>query len=56
MQQSLTKRAFLKNLLRYFGFPLAAAGVLILAFILLQGQIIKEIRKGTYQVLTDAVR
>jgi len=56
VQQSLTKRAFLKNLLRYFGFPLAAAGVLILAFILLQGQIIKEIRKGTYQVLTDAVR
>ena len=56
MQQSLTKRAFLKNLLRYFGFPLAAAGVMVLAFILLQGQIVKEIRKGTYQVLTDAVR
>ncbi|MDD4310909.1 MAG: hypothetical protein PHW41_00310 [Eubacteriales bacterium] len=56
MQQSQSKRAFLKNLLRYFGFPLAAAGVLTLAFILLQGQIVNEIRKGTYQILTDAVR
>ena len=55
MQQSLPKRAFLKNLLRYFGFPLAAAGVMILAFVLLQGRIVNEIRKGTYQVLTDAV-
>ncbi len=56
MQQSPSKRAFLKNLLRYFGFPLAAAGMLILVLIPLQGQIVKEIRKGTYQILSDAVR
>ena len=50
------KRSFLKELLRYFGYPLAAAGVMMLAFFLLQGQIVKEIQKGTYQILIDAAR
>ena len=66
MQQGKTKRAFskdsflkhplLKELLRYFGYPLAAAGVMVLAFFLIQGQIVKEIRKGTYEILIDAAR
>ena len=54
MQQSQTKRAFLKNLLRYFGFPLAAGAVMLCAFFLLQAQVVKEIRKGTYQILMGA--
>jgi len=56
VQQSQSKRAFLKNLLRYFGFPLAAGAVMVLAFFLLQAQVVKEIRKGTYQILMDAAR
>lgn len=54
--QNETNRAFLKNLLRYFGFPLAAAGVMLIAFFALQSQIVNEIRKGTYQILEDAAR
>lgn len=50
------KRSFLKNLLRYFGFPLAAAGVMLIAFFALQSQIVAEIRKGTFQILEDAAR
>ncbi len=56
MQQRKSKRAFNKNLLRYFGFPLAAGAVIILVFFLLQGQVVREIRKGTYQVLVDTAR
>jgi diguanylate cyclase (GGDEF)-like protein/PAS domain S-box-containing protein len=56
VQKGEKKRTFLKELLRYFGFPLAAAGVMVLAFFLLQGQIVKEIRKGTYEILIDAAR
>lgn len=56
MPQGETKRVFLKNLLRYFGFPLAAAGVMLIAFFALQGQIVNEIRKGSYQILEDAAR
>ncbi len=56
MQQNDSKRAFLKDLLRYFGFPLAAAGVMVLAFFLLQAQVVEEIRKGTYQILEDSAR
>ena len=51
-----TTRAFLKNLLRYFGFPLAAAAVMLIAFFALKSQIVKEIRKGTFQILEDAAR
>ncbi len=54
MQQREQKRAYLKNLLRYFGFPLAAAGVMLIAFFALHNQIVNEIRKGTYQILEDA--
>ena len=56
MQKGEKKRVFRKELLRYFGFPLAAAGVMVLAFFLLQGQIVKEIRKGTYEILIDSAR
>lgn len=56
MQKSESRREFLKNLLRYFGFPLAAAGVMLIAFFALQSQIVVEIRNGTYQILEDAAR
>lgn len=56
LKRFFEKRSFLKELLRYFGYPLAAAGVMVLAFFLLQGQIVKEIQKGTYQILIDAAR
>ena len=56
MQKGEKKRVFRKELQRYFGFPLAAAGVMVLAFFLLQGQIVKEIRKGTYEILIDSAR
>ena len=56
MQQGKSKRAFLKNLLRYFGFPLVAAAVMMIAFFALQSQIVGAIRKGTYQILEDTVR
>ena len=55
-KDSFQKQPFLKELLRYFGYPLAAAGVMVLAFFLLQGQIVKEIQKGTYEILIDAAR
>ena len=50
------RRALLKNLLRYFGFPLAAAGVLLIAFFALQAQIVTEIRKSSYQILETAAQ
>lgn len=56
MQQRESKRAFNKSFLRYFGFPLAVGAVIILVFFLLQGQVVREIRKGTYQVLVDTAR
>ena len=56
MQKGEEKRVFRKELLRYFGFPLAAAGVMVLAFFLLQGKIVKEIQKGTYEILIDSAR
>ena len=55
MQHEL-RRALLKNLLRYFGFPLAAAGVLLIAFFALQSQIVQEIRKSSYQILETAAQ
>lgn len=56
MQQNNSKRAFLKDLLRYFGYPLAAAGVMLIAFFALQSQIVKEIHKGTNEILVDSAR
>lgn len=56
VQQSEPKRALIKSFLRYFGFPLIGGAVMVLAFLLLQSQVVKEIRKGTYQILMDAAR
>ena len=42
--------------MRYFGFPLAAAGVLLIAFFALQSQIVQEIRKSSYQILETAAQ
>ena len=56
MQQSESKRTSFKSFLRYFGFPLIGGAVMILAFLVLQAQVVKEIRKGTYQILMDAAR
>ncbi len=56
MQQSEPKRTSFKSFLRYFGFPLIGGAVMILAFLVLQAQVVKEIRKGTYQILMDAAR
>jgi diguanylate cyclase (GGDEF)-like protein/PAS domain S-box-containing protein len=56
VQKPETKRTPLKEFLRYFGYPLAAAGVMLLAFYTLQGQIVKEIHKGTNEILVDSAR
>lgn len=56
VQQSESKRTSFKSFLRYFGFPLIGGAVMILAFLVLQAQVVKEIRKGTYQILMDAAR
>lgn len=56
MQKKTAKRAYWKEILRYFGYPLAAAGVMLLAFFTLQSQIVKEIHKGTNEVLVDSAR
>ncbi|HWQ98872.1 MAG TPA: diguanylate cyclase [Clostridia bacterium] len=56
MQKTTSKRAYWKEILRYFGYPLAAAGVMLLAFFTLQSQIVKEIHKGTNEVLVDSAR
>ena len=56
MQQSESKRTTFKSFLRYFGFPLIGGAVMIFAFFVLQSQVVKEIRKGTYQILIDAAR
>lgn len=56
MQKPETKRTSLKEFLRYFGYPLAAAGVMLLAFFTLQGQIFNEIHKGTNEILVDSAR
>lgn len=56
MHQRERRRAQLKNFLRYFGFPLAAAGVMLIAFFALQSQIVNEIRKSSYQILENAAQ
>ena len=56
VQQSESKRTSFKSFLRYFGFPLIGGAVMIFAFLVLQSQVVKEIRKGTYQILMDAAR
>lgn len=56
MKTPETKRTPLKEFLRYFGYPLAAAAVMLLAFFTLQAQIVKEIHKGTNEILVDAAR
>jgi len=56
MKQTETKRTTIKEFFRYFGYPLVAAGVMLLAFFTLQGQIVKEIHKGTNEILVDSAR
>ncbi len=56
MQTGESKRVFLKKLLRYFGFPLAAAALMLLVFFFAQRGVLREIRKDTYQMLQDATR
>jgi diguanylate cyclase (GGDEF)-like protein/PAS domain S-box-containing protein len=56
VQQTSSRRAYWKEILRYFGFPLAGAGVLLLAFFTIQSQIVKEIHKGTNEILVDSAR
>ncbi|MDP3446477.1 MAG: diguanylate cyclase [Eubacteriales bacterium] len=56
MQQGEKKRITLEKILRHFGFPLFAAVVLLVTFFITQGQMAKELRKGTYQILWDATR
>jgi len=56
VQKTTSKRAYWNEIMRYFGYPLAAAGVMLLAFFTLQSQIVKEIHKGTNEVLVDSAR
>jgi diguanylate cyclase (GGDEF)-like protein/PAS domain S-box-containing protein len=49
-----TKRSNLRELLRYFGYPLFAVAVVVVAFLATQKQVFVEIQKGTYQILQDA--
>lgn len=56
MQQGEKRSDTLKYILRYFGFPLFAAGVLLITFFVTQGQMTNELRKGTYQILRDSTR
>ena len=41
VQQSESKRTSFKSFLRYFGFPLIGGAVMILAFLVLQAQVVK---------------
>lgn len=54
MKKGETIRSNLKELLRYFGFPLFAVVVVLVAFFLTQQQVSSEIEKGTFQILQDA--
>jgi PAS domain-containing protein/cell division protein FtsB len=56
VQQSQPMRTSFRSFLRYFGFPLIGGAVMVLAFLLLQTQVVAEIRKGTYQILMDSAR
>lgn len=54
MKQDNTTRKLLGDLLRYFGFPVFAVGIVLIAFLGINKQVMSEIRVGTYQTLLDA--
>ncbi|NLI52859.1 MAG: diguanylate cyclase [Clostridiales bacterium] len=54
MKQGETNRSGFHEILRYFGVPLLAVIVVIIAFFATQKQVVSEIRLGTYQILRDA--
>lgn len=49
-------RTFFSELARYFGFPLFAVVVVVIAFFATNRQIEAEIHKGTFQILQDSSR
>ncbi|MEA4869161.1 MAG: diguanylate cyclase [Christensenella sp.] len=56
MKQDSTTRKLPGDLLRYFGFPLFAVGVVLIAFLGINRQVRSEIQTGTFQTLLDATR
>ena len=56
MKQENTTRKLPGDLLRYFGFPLFAVAIVLIAFLGINRQVMSEIRIGTYQTLLDATR
>ncbi len=54
MRKSETAHSSTAEVIRYFGFPLFAVIVLIIAFFATQNEVEAEIQKGTYQMLRDA--
>jgi hypothetical protein len=54
LKQGETNRSGFHEILRYFGVPLLAVIVVIIAFFATQKQVVSEIRLGTYQILRDA--
>ena len=51
-----TTRTFFSELARYFGFPLFAVVVVVIAFFATNRQIEAEIHNGTFQILQDSSR
>ncbi len=56
MKRSGSARSFITELMRYFGFPVFAVIVVVIAFFATKYQIESEIHEGTFQILQDSTR